>query len=176
MFKFFNKNKESVVITEYSVIKRYKKKKKFHSGLSAKHSFMLEFNCLNSLKDTFECICGYGTEGSHFPQILDYNLKKLELVLSYMGPTIYSLDSLNIPDLKLQCECIVQNLKNAGVKHLDIHKNNLCLKNNVLGLIDFDIAYLENEEIYSDLIKRRLNYFGNSQRESVNNLLKTILF
>jgi len=180
MFKFFNKNKESIIIKEDSVIKRYKKKKRFHSGLSAKQSFMLEFNCLNSLKDTFECICGYATEDSHFPKILDYNVKKLELVISYMGPTIYSYSIdpliLKIPDLKQQCRCIVQNLKNAGVKHLDIHKNNICLNNNVLGLIDFDIAHLEHEEIYSDLIKRRLNYFGNSQTESVNNLLKTILF
>ena len=168
-------NKESIIVTESSVTKKYKNKRKFHSGLSAKQSFVLEFNCLNSLKETFVCECGYG---DHFPKILNYNANKLELVISYMGPTIYNINPLElmIPDLKSQCRCIVKNLKNAGVKHLDIHKNNLCLSKGVLSLIDFDIAYIENEEILTELIKRRLNYYESSERESISNMIKIITY
>jgi predicted Ser/Thr protein kinase len=81
----------------------------------------------------------------NFPQLLSYDERRSELVISHCGP---SLDTLGrkrmvVPDLEQQIDRIEDALDRHGIKHLDVLPKNVCLQDGQIHLIDFDLAVLD---------------------------------
>jgi hypothetical protein len=138
------------------------------NGLTRKEGFDLEKDCLIILNSNFKCLCDVKCE--HFPKIISYNADKYKFILSNCG---YSLDKyallvktkkikpIIIKNMKEQIECIIHNLKNCKIKHLDLIWNgkNICINNKgIISLIDFDIASIDNN-YKSEKIKNRANEY-----------------
>lgn len=158
--KFFIKKK--VEKDGENWIKRYRSKN--YANLSKKQAMELEIECLERLNKNFFCVCGVcGETYSHFPILKSIDWDKKEIVISDKGETIKSLretftrkDMLDvIPALGTQINCINCNLNVNDIAHLDIHRNNLCVKNGIISLIDFDIAVLDDNPKNDYLASRR---------------------
>ena len=155
MIGFFkNNDKNSTVKTGDLWEKKYKKTNAVE--LKAKDAMNLEHECLRRLDNDF-CICG---RGPHFPRIISANWRSKKIVLTDCGETICKLRENHemtqdiLPEMNGQVTCILENLNRCSIKHLDIHRNNICIKNGVLSLIDFDIAILDDNPLNSEIKKR----------------------
>lgn len=135
------------------------------SDLSKSDAFNLEKQCIKTLNKNFRCICK--TKHIHFPKLLRYNKLKYELCLTYCGESIYDIRQnkqnkkiINIVDIKEQIDCIIYNLKKSKIKHLDIHPSgkNICIFNNNIILIDFDISSINNIYLSQKIIDRHKTY------------------
>ena len=139
-----------------SVIKITKERAvNFWNGLDRDGGFQLERDCLTLLGSNFDCICTKRCD--HFPRILSCDPGEFKFVLSDCG---YSLDvyrrmvrekairPIFITDMEKQVDCIVDNLKKCGVRHLDMHHTgkNICVSDKgIISIIDFDIASIGND-------------------------------
>tara|TARA_Y100000310_G_C20518196_1_gene732283 strand:- start:63 stop:635 length:573 start_codon:yes stop_codon:yes gene_type:complete len=135
----------------HSTIIKYTKDRKINpwSGLTRIEAFLLEKECLTTLNNNFKCICK--EPRIHFPKIVAHDANKFKFELTKCGYAIDTSDTwpyyiknvvLNENcQIRKQAECIVSNLKNNKIKHLDMKPSNLCLnEKGSLSLIDFDIA------------------------------------
>jgi tRNA A-37 threonylcarbamoyl transferase component Bud32 len=115
-----------------------------------KESYYNELSALTILK-----------EEDIFPKILFYDEDNMKIIMTYKGENI-SDKNVNInlevipKDWKLQLYHILRTLKKYNLYHNDITCRNLCIKDNILYLIDFgnckkfvDLYY---RNYYTDLI------------------------
>jgi len=140
-------------------------------GLTKREIFDLEISCLNRLEDSYNCICGFGDgKTQHFPIVIKTDDDEFKITMSYCGYDLENLPRGNnktIPSVKSQINCIINNLENAGVLHLDFRPKNFCFtpRTGTLVLIDFNIAVLKNEkgELYpeNDKVNKILNFYIN---------------
>lgn len=157
-------------------IKRYKHRN--HAGLSSKKAMELEIRCLELLSENYICCCGVG-DGRHFPEIVDTNRDGKTIVTKDCGETIFDIRKTRkikqdiLPNFGLQVRCIIDNLERNNIKHLDIHRNNLCIKNGVLALIDFDIAVIDDNP-ESEYLNRRM-FMESEMTDSVSVLIKKLI-
>lgn len=124
---------------------------KRNTNLKGLDSYLLEIACLNALKQNFICTCKKNR--AHFPKIVNTREtgNNLQIKMTHLGKTLSHLKSKEIKELKrndLQLEeqinCILSNLKRAKVYHGDVLAKNLTINTNGdLGLIDFNIAYVD---------------------------------
>ena len=143
------------------------------NGLTRKEGFDLEKDCLIILNSNFKCLCDIKCE--HFPKIISYNADKYKFILSNCGCSLDKYELLVktkkikpiiIKNMKEQIECIIHNLKNCKIKHLDPASvrhgrpgENICINNKgIISLIDFDIASIDNN-YKSEEIKNRANTY-----------------
>jgi len=148
-----------------------------YSGLTRELSFEIENICLNKLAESYNCVCGFGQENLHFPVIVDSDKEELKITMNNCGEDL-SKSSVrkDVPSPLSQISCIIDNLENANVFHLDFNINgkNLCFlkETDTLVLIDFDVSVIkdENGEIYpkNDLIENIFkNYINPTYRECI---------
>ena len=124
------------------------KKKPTLDGLD---SYLLETACLKALDQNFICTCK--KKRVHFPKIVNTTEtgNNLQIKMTHLGKTLSHLKSKEIKELKRndlqleeQIKCILSNLKRAKVYHGDVLAKNLTINTNGdLGLIDFNIAYID---------------------------------
>jgi tRNA A-37 threonylcarbamoyl transferase component Bud32 len=156
MQRFFRlfKEKDSVIKKGENWEKKYNKNL---NGLKSFQIMHLEYECLKRLESNYRCFCGMG---NHFPRVISANWRKKTLVITDCGETVYNLRKQDrirpgdFPIMGIQISCILNNLRRNCIKHLDIHRNNICIKNGVIGLIDFNIAILDNIAMSEDFEKR----------------------
>ena len=136
-------------------IKKMRKSSNNHyTKLSSRDTYLLEKKCLESLKENYNCSCL--KKRIHFPEIINTSEDNDNFIIemSHLGKSLDKLsggevEKLKQQDMRLndQINCILSNLKRAKVYHADMHisgKNMTISENGDLGLIDFDIAYLDN--------------------------------
>lgn len=110
---------------------------------NTKLEFYNELYSLRQLERRYECTCG--RYHSHFPRVIEHNIKKKTLVLSDCGPTVASQHH-NACIASLQIGCIINNLRRNGIVHNDIHRNNLCVADDgTLALIDFSNVTIDHD-------------------------------
>ena len=131
--------------------KNINKAAKNNINLDGFDSYLLETACLKALDQNFICTCK--KKRVHFPKIV--NTKEsgnnLQIKMTHLGKTLSHLKSKEINELKTndlqleeQSKCILSNLKRAKVYHGDVLAKNLTINTNGdLGLIDFNIAYID---------------------------------
>ena len=136
--KTFTKNINKAVINKYT-------------NLDGLDSYLLETACLKALDQNFICTCKKNR--AHFPKIVNTTEtgNNLQIKMTHLGKTLSHLKSKEIKELKRndlqleeQIKCILSNLKRAKVYHGDVLAKNLTINTNGdLGLIDFNIAYVD---------------------------------
>jgi hypothetical protein len=150
----------------------YNKKTK----LSGKKAFELETLALTRIKNCFKCYCSDkipdGKYRSHFPTIVRTSATDKTICLSHCGNSLnhkttkdkvkdkYKDDPLFI---QAQITCIMMNLEEAKVKHVDcpINGQNICWDDvsSSLSLIDFNACAID--DIYqSGPLKRWRGQYG----------------
>jgi tRNA A-37 threonylcarbamoyl transferase component Bud32 len=105
-----------------------------------------EVRALQKLPIGYKCICSHNAY--HFPKLIYFTDKTI--FTRYCGETFKEHPGLKVSkeDCSEQIRCISENLRRAGVFHLDILPKNICyLPNGVLSLIDFDMAYIQGESL-----------------------------
>ena len=158
-----------------------------YNGLTRKEGFDLEKDCLLKINSNFKCICSVNKE--HFPKLISFIPNEYKFVLSNCGKSIYELNNnnekINIKKMKEQINCIIYNLKQCKIKHLDIDTpdspgKNICVNDKgVISLIDFDIASINNN-YKSEIIKNRndkwygRDYDYNHLRKKLTHLISLI--
>ena len=122
-----------------------------NTNLDDLDSYLLETACLKALDQNFICTCK--KKRVHFPKIV--NTKEsgnnLQIKMTHLGKTLSHLKSKEIKELKRndlqleeQIKCILSNLKRAKVYHGDVLAKNMTINTNGdIGLIDFNIAYVD---------------------------------
>jgi tRNA A-37 threonylcarbamoyl transferase component Bud32 len=92
----------------------------------------------------------------HFPEILQVlnkklflthcgiSLKEYEKTQNGINDTFFNSSGKLSDQAELQVECIISNLKKNKIKHWDLSNNNICIKDNLLYLIDFDQSSINN--------------------------------
>ena len=105
-------------------------------------TFNHELTCLTALQENF--VNDPGINHYPFPKIISANQNTNTITMTYCGMSVYeikkaSYKSIRPINLHNTVECIINNLKIAGVKHGDIWTKNVCMdKNGHVHLIDFD--------------------------------------
>ena len=146
------------------IIKKSKNNSKWN-GLSIKNSFDLEYECLELINNNFKCKCKC-QKNNHFPKIISCNKDNFIFELSDCGISLNNyrqyvkqkkIKPIKIVNLDEQIDCIISNLKEKKIKHLDMTLcgKNLCINSNgIISLIDFDIAAID-DKFMSEKIKAR---------------------
>ena len=157
MFSFFKKTKTEKINDQW--LKSYHKKNPV--SLTKRQSMQLEIEALQRLHKNYKCNCG-NTHVNHFPIVKNINWDKLTITLTDCGETVLNIRERSriYPDnfvmFSEQVKCIVDNLKRNNIQHLDIHRNNICIKNSVICLIDFDISIIDSNPLNEHIERRAL--------------------
>lgn len=133
------------------------------------------------------CVCGSNLETlfnyeielltklkneNHFPQILSFDSSTYTIEETYCGLTLNELKNNNkliIPDnWKDQIIEISDSLNKNNIYHNDIAKNNVCILNNIIYLIDFGCCQPLD-------LKLKQNYDGRDNLIDLTNLIKSYL-
>ena len=92
------------------------------SGLTRREGFDLEKECLSILNSNFKCLCSDKQE--HFPKLITSVPNEYKFVLSNCGKSVFELskqnEKINIKNIEEQVDCIIYNLKQCKIKHLDL--------------------------------------------------------
>jgi tRNA A-37 threonylcarbamoyl transferase component Bud32 len=156
-FKLF-KEKDSVIKNGENWEKKYNKN---INGLKSFQIMHLEHECLKRLENNYRCFCCLD---NHFPKIVSVNWRKKTITMTDCGETVYNIREIDkikpgdLPIMGIQISCILDNLRRNRIKHLDIHRNNICIKNGVIGLIDFNIAVIDDLPMSDDIKMRAKRY------------------
>jgi hypothetical protein len=163
------------------IIKEIKKSKvNKYNNLTRIGAFNLEKDCLERINDRFNCKCSIKT--THFPKIISCDETTFKFELTNCGICIKEYNKLVkankyneenkiiIINKEEQINCIMENLINSNVIHLDMTLNgkNLCITDEgILSIIDFDIAIID-DNISSDQIRKIYDQY-NLQNKYWNN-------
>ena len=122
--------------------KKYKKQGK-SAGIDARQAFILENTIYSRL---------YGS--TNFPQLIDSDFKNLRITIEYCGKNLNTIRQENFKQntrklyldnhLESQIDNIVSSLSKNNIQYTDVNLKNMCYKNGVLYLIDFDSAIIDN--------------------------------
>jgi hypothetical protein len=109
--------------------------------------FNNEIFCLNLLKDNFT---KKFSNKYPFPSILNINNERCSFTMEYCGESLDTFSHKEYPPLDLveQLSNIFLNLKENNILYKDIHPANICYSNNVVFLIDFEVAFVMDCENY----------------------------
>ena len=119
----------------------------------------IEYECLNRLKNNFECICK--RKSNHFPIIDETLCTDNTIVMSHCGKSL-GLEMNDKIEPKIensleQIDCILHNLKKCDILHLDVLSKNICIsESGVISLIDYNIAVINDNFHFHD--KRNTPY------------------
>jgi len=168
--------------------KKSKNKINYYTNLHSSNTNMLEIMCLDSLNKNYKCQCK--KKKNHFPEILTKSEddKKHIIEMTHLGKSIASLTSQDVAklnkkklELNSQINCILSNLRRSKVYHSDMHitgKNMTITDDGDLGLIDFDISYIDNfkakRSSMDKLIKRSKETNGDSKKNSYEQFYKIL--
>ena len=125
-------NKKIYIKAQKTIYRNTRNKPIF--GLSRSESYTLEKKCLIAIKTKYKCICGHGITNPHFPTIVNHNDHTMTLNITWAGQTVKHLyekgQQIIVPDMDAQIKCIIKNLNEAEIYHLDMHRSgkNLCIK------------------------------------------------
>lgn len=112
--------------------------------------FNNEVTCLKILKENFEKKY-YNIYP--FPVLKKINYSNLSFSMSYCGNTIDEQhDKGIINNIEIQLENIFYNLKKNNILYKDIHPSNICINNNTIYIIDFEVAFIMDYEKYDGVI------------------------
>jgi hypothetical protein len=111
------------------------------SGYSGEVAFDIELECYSRLQNY-----------PNFPSLVSFNKSKKTLELEHCGTSLdILLDEVNIleliPNLDNQLTNIWTSLEKENIKHLDLRPRNFTFKDNILYLIDFDVAIIDDKII-----------------------------
>lgn len=90
---------------------------------------------------------------SNFARLLSFSHDNHELTIENCGRTLLNIPyrSLHVKNLDSQIDNICHVLKTNNIVHLDIQSKNICYKNGIFYLIDFDMCILDNKPLNSKL-------------------------
>lgn len=132
-------------------VKRFRSGKSVWSDLNQKESYKLELECLRRLTEL---------KSPHFPILKSFDDRRHVIVMSHQGQSLPHIkDYKEIVDYEEQIDRIIEGLREKRIIHLDILSKNICIKDSVISLIDFNIASLDGEFLNKKL-KGRLSWFG----------------
>ena len=124
------------------VFKQYAKNREIY--------FNNEITCLKLLK------CNFNNKHYNnfpFPVIQDINYSNLSFNMTYCGEAINEKhNNKSCYQLEHQLKNIFFNLKRNNILYKDIHPSNVCLKDNNIYLIDFEVAFIMDFEKYENII------------------------
>lgn len=114
------------------------------------HRFMLRQNlkltcaCNGSIEDMIKKEVHYLEKlkkYNYFPKLLKYNIYHQILIMDYCGDTLLNLENnkiINIPkDYNEQIKVISKIFLKENIYHNDINMANICIKDNIIKIIDF---------------------------------------
>ena len=110
------------------------------------------FNSRNPIHFFKEVISLKKLQGSrHIPKI--YKIEHNKIYMEYCGQSLNNNSKLKIPsDWKKQVKSIINHLIKNKINHNDILPKNICIINNTIKLIDFELA----NSIYSEKMLSKL--------------------
>ena len=147
-----------------------------------KNNLGSEYKVLKTLENNYNCTCG--SKHSHFPKpimqipnlitkisnkfvvnkdkVLDLKLNK-PYIMSNAGTNFLSIkQKVEIPNRDKQIDCIIQNLKNNNIPYWDMVPDgrNLCLKEGVLTIIDFDRCSPKDDidDFHWAILRKKMEY------------------
>jgi len=169
-----NMDKMNICESEAKDIKKIVKIYNTKTKLSRKVAFELETEALTKISDSYKCYCCDVIEDKkireHFPKIIRTVISAGEIYLTNCGKSLNisgvkkDLKDIDENILKCQLTCIMKNLIEAGVKHVDmpINGQNLCWDGDTLSLIDFDACVIDDKP-KSGVLKRWRNMYGSCE-------------
>ena len=110
---------------------------------------------------------------NNFPKLIRFDDKKFTITIEHCGTSVDKLKSMKIDNIDEQINNILNTLEKNKINHLDIHDSgkNICYKDGVIYLIDFDIAVIDNKP----LNKKLKSILDNYKEVNIKELLKNIL-
>lgn len=134
------------------------------NGLNIKEAFNLEL-------EIYKRVHHY----NNFPKLVSYNEKLFKLEIEHCGQSLNRVGnrSLKIKNLDNQIKNICFVLKKENITHLDLclSGKNICTKNGLIYLIDFDMAVIDNKPINLKLKKM----YENKKNENIYKTIHRIL-
>ncbi len=105
--------------------------KSFRVGIT--ECFNRELLCLNKLQ-----------KHKHFPKIISFDKNKLYIDMTYCGNNLSILTKTDIPsNYQSQIDNIMSLLKHYEMFYPFISHGNICIKNKIIYLIDFETCFIE---------------------------------
>lgn len=122
-------------IESYTKIFRYYKPIKPDNGLTLQQAFELELEVYKRV-----------SHKPNFARLLSFSHDSYELTIENCGKVLSNIPyrSLYVKDLDSQINNICHTLKANNIVHLDIQSKNICHKNGIFYLIDFDMCIIDN--------------------------------
>jgi thiamine kinase-like enzyme len=135
-----------------------------------------EVAALIALQKHYACRCHPPRQ--HFPRIVFVfplpPVRTIHITIS-RGTSLDRVNNVEVPrNIHVQCECIFDNMRRAGVRHLDLAPKNVCIDHQgTISLIDFEIANGPTNPLYlNKSISKRATYCADDLRTLVENRLK----
>jgi hypothetical protein len=102
-----------------------------------------ELAALKALQTHYACRCHPPRQ--HFPRVaFEFPLPPVYTIHATIssGTSLDRVNDFEVPhNLHVQCECIFDNMRRAGVRHLDLAPKNVCIDHQgTISLIDFELA------------------------------------
>jgi len=123
------------------------------SGYTIKEAFDIEIECYNRL-----------SKFPNFAKLLSFDEKNYTLEIEYVGESLDKSKVDDIPNLENQLSDIWDALEISKINHLDLQLKNFTIQNNILYLIDFDIAVIDETPITKKINNLFLNKIFNLGR------------
>ena len=162
-------------------IKDYNKiKNKNYHNLTYRQAYDLELECYLRISGK-----------KNFPNLLDYDSKKMIFVLEDAGTdlrsylkkrkrflkgsiTDFKKIDFKIENLNDQVDNIIETLRSNNISHLDCFKlgKNICYKNGNITLIDFNVAVLDENPLTNSLSNLYNSYILNGSYNWLNMYFK----
>lgn len=134
--------KTTVQQIDDTIIKRYPKDREIY--------FNNEITCLKLLKTNFSKKY-YNI--FPFPSLINIDYKNLSFTMSFCGQSLDCLkEKPKIRNIADQLNNIFFNLKKNNILYKDFYLANVCVLNESIFLIDFEVAFLMDFENYNNVI------------------------
>lgn len=133
-----------------------------YNDLTIKEAFNLELEIYKRLSGN-----------KNFPKLIRFDDNKFTITIEYCGNSVDKLKSLKIDNLDEQINNILTTLEENKINHLDIHESgkNICYKDGIIYLIDFDIAVIDNKPLNKKLESILNSYKDRNIKELIKNIL-----
>lgn len=128
--------------------KKYKNRERSNrtfNGIGVKDVFNLELTIYQRLKNC-----------RNFPKLISADPINFTLTLEYCGESLKKIKKSNTEKLYLasnindQISSIVNDLEKNNIQYVDVSLHNLCYKNGLIFLIDFDSAIIDDNPLSNE--------------------------
>jgi predicted Ser/Thr protein kinase len=137
----------------------------YKSIIRGRKNYLTEKNVLNLLYANYTDY--FNVNYYPFPRLLSYNDDELKLTLSYCGVSLDKTSNVSIRDRDNCIKNILYNIKNNNINKIDLKRDNICIMDNYVYLIDYDkvilndkLNYIAEYHLFNYLIDKKTGETG----------------